>query len=134
MYSCGRAPAAFTAWESGLRDGHAGRGGFPHEGDLRRGQGVGLVDEVAEGALQFQSLGGEGAGGGSSGRAPERGAWGVVSGNFLSRMCFASPTQVSESRSVTARSLLLGFSTAYFPRNQSSNVRWVCCRREVFSI
>jgi hypothetical protein len=41
---------------------------------------------------------------------------------------------VSESRSVTARSLLLGFSTAYFPRNQSSNVRWVCCRREVFSI
>ena len=45
------------------RDGHAGRGGFPHEIDLRRGQGVGLVDEVEEGALQFQGFDGEGAGG-----------------------------------------------------------------------
>src|ERR1035438_2120038 len=45
------------------RDGHAGRGGFPQEINLRRGQGVGLVDEVAEGALQGQSLGGAGAGG-----------------------------------------------------------------------
>jgi hypothetical protein len=39
------------------------RGGLPYEGDLRRGQGVGLVDEVAEGALQGQGFGGEGAGG-----------------------------------------------------------------------
>lgn len=45
------------------RHGHAGRGGLPHEINLRRGQGVGLVDEVAEGALQFQGFGGEGAGG-----------------------------------------------------------------------
>src|ERR1035438_7145491 len=45
------------------RDRHAGRGGLPQEINLRRGQGVGLVDEVAEGALQFQGFGGEGVGG-----------------------------------------------------------------------
>ncbi len=47
----------------GRRDGHAGRGGFPHENNLRRGQGVGLVDEVAEGPLQSHGFDGEGAGG-----------------------------------------------------------------------
>jgi hypothetical protein len=36
---------------------------LPHEGDLGGGEGVGLVDEVAEGALQGQFFGGEGAGG-----------------------------------------------------------------------
>ena len=45
------------------RDGHPGRGGLPHQGDLRRGEGVGLVDEVAERALQGQGFGGEGEGG-----------------------------------------------------------------------
>ena len=45
------------------RDGHAGRAGFPHQLNLRRGQAVGLVDEVAEGGLQVQDFGGEGAGG-----------------------------------------------------------------------
>ena len=45
------------------RDGHAGRGGLPQQVDLRWGQGVGLVDEVAEGALQGLGFGGEGAGG-----------------------------------------------------------------------
>ena len=54
---------ARAVWESWARDGHPGRGGFPREGNLRRGEGVGLVDEVAEGALQGQRLGGEGAGG-----------------------------------------------------------------------
>ena len=49
---------------TGLRDGHAGQGGLPHELNLRRGQSVGLVDEVVEGARQFQGFGGEGAGGG----------------------------------------------------------------------
>jgi hypothetical protein len=34
---------------------------LPQEINLRRGQGVGLIDEVAEGALQFHGLGGEGA-------------------------------------------------------------------------
>src|ERR1035438_4593510 len=43
--------------------GHAGRGGLPHQINLRRGQGVGLVDKVAEGALQFQGFRGGGAGG-----------------------------------------------------------------------
>jgi hypothetical protein len=43
--------------------GMLGRGGLPHQGNLRRGQGVGLVDEVAERALQFQGFGGEDAGG-----------------------------------------------------------------------
>jgi hypothetical protein len=42
----------------------AGRGGLPHQGDLRPCQAVGLVDDVAEGALQVQGFGGEGAGGG----------------------------------------------------------------------
>ena len=46
----------------GTGEGHAGRGGLPHQGNLRWGQGVGLVDEVAEGALQLQGFGGEGAG------------------------------------------------------------------------
>ncbi len=42
---------------------------MPHEGDLRWGEGVGLVDEVAEGALQGQAFGGEvwGGGGGAEG-------------------------------------------------------------------
>ena len=40
----------------------AGRGGFPHETNLRRGQGVGLLDEVAEGALQGRDFGGLGKG------------------------------------------------------------------------
>ena len=47
----------------GRWDGHPGRDGLPHASNLRRGQGVGLVDEVAEGALQGQGFGGEGAGG-----------------------------------------------------------------------
>src|ERR1035438_8602959 len=58
----------------------------------------------------------------------------AVSGSFLLRMRFTSPTQVSESSSVAARSLLLGFSMAYSTRSQSSNVRWVWCWREVISI
>ena len=37
---------------------------MPHELNLRRGQGVGLVDEVAEGALQVQGFSGKGAGAG----------------------------------------------------------------------
>ena len=45
----------------GRRDGHAGRSGLPHKHNLRRGQAVGRVCEVAEGALQFQGFGGEGA-------------------------------------------------------------------------
>ena len=49
------------------------------------------------------------------------------------RFSFLLHTQVSESRSVTARSLLLGFSIAYSTRSQSSNVRWVCCWRDVVS-
>jgi hypothetical protein len=44
------------------RDRHAGRGGFPHESNLRRGQGVGFVDEVAKVALS--GLGFSRAGGG----------------------------------------------------------------------
>ena len=47
----------------GRGDGHAGRGGLLHEFNLRRGQAVGLIDEVAEGALQVQGFGGEGVGG-----------------------------------------------------------------------
>jgi len=47
----------------GRRDGHAGRGGLPHENNLCRGQGVGLVDEVAEGPLQSHGFDGAGAGG-----------------------------------------------------------------------
>lgn len=50
-------------WCPGPRNGHAEGGGFPHEVNLRWGQGVGLVDEVAEGALQGQGFGGAGAGG-----------------------------------------------------------------------
>ena len=36
---------------------------MPHQFNLRRGQGVGLVDKVAQGALQFLGFGGAGAGG-----------------------------------------------------------------------
>jgi hypothetical protein len=47
----------------GRRDGHAGWGGLPHEFNLHRGQALGLIDEVAERALQAQNFGGEGEGG-----------------------------------------------------------------------
>jgi len=43
--------------------GHAGWGGLPHEGDPGGGEAVGLVDQIAEGALQGQGFGGEGSGG-----------------------------------------------------------------------
>lgn len=43
--------------------GDAGSSPGPQEGNLRRGQAVGLIDEIAKDALQGQSLGGEGAGG-----------------------------------------------------------------------
>ena len=39
---------------------------MPHEGNLRRGEAISLVDEVAEGALQVQGFGGEDAGGGDA--------------------------------------------------------------------
>jgi hypothetical protein len=61
----------------------------------------------------------------------ERRALAEDGGCFLPRMRFASLTQVLESRSARARSLLLGFSTLYSTRSQSSNVRWVCWWREV---
>ena len=48
----------------GRRYGHSRRRCFPHEGDFRRGQGVGLVDEVAEGAPHGQGFSRGGAGGG----------------------------------------------------------------------
>ena len=58
----------FTQWgeKSGCRgrDADPRRGGLPHEGGPGGGEGVGLVDEVAEGALQGQGFDGEGAGGG----------------------------------------------------------------------
>ena len=38
-------------------DGHAGRGGFPDEFNLRRGYAVGLGNEGAEDALQVQGSG-----------------------------------------------------------------------------
>ena len=79
------------------RDGHAGRGGLPHQGALPRSQAIGLVDEVAEGALQARGFGGEGA---------------AVSGSFLPPMGFTSASQMSELTSATARSLWLGFSIA----------------------
>ena len=44
-----------------------------------------------------------------------------------------TPTQVSESSSITVRSLLLGFAISYSTRGQSSNVRWVCCWWDVIS-
>ena len=47
---------------------------------------------------------------------------------------FLPLTQMSESSSATARSLLPGFSISYSTRSQSSNVRWVCCWRDVISI
>jgi hypothetical protein len=44
----------------------------------------------------------------------------IVQGGFLPRMRFTSLTQVLESRSVRARSWLLGISIAYSTRSQSS--------------
>ena len=112
------------------------RGGFPYQLNLHRSQGVGLVDKVAEGALQGQCFGGEGAGGLNAAgvflaQSPDPGGGQRL---FLAPMRFTSLTQVLESRSVRARSLLLGFSMPYSTRNQSSNVRWVCCWREVILI
>ena len=129
---------------AGMGDGHAGRGGFPHELNLRRGQGVGLVCEVAEGALQGQGFGGAGAGGCAeklklgkqkaeiARRRARRSAAPACLPIFLflapffltplvcafrfppSGFSFLHSAQVSESSLATARSLLLGFSIAYF--------------------
>ena len=53
-----------TGIDGGRWNGHPGRGGLAHQGDLGWGEDAGLVDKVAEGALQGQGFGGEGAGGG----------------------------------------------------------------------
>ena len=47
----------------------------------------------------------------------------AVGGNFLPRMRFTSPTQVSESSSATARSLFLGFSISHSTHSKSSKMR-----------
>jgi len=60
-----------SLWDSGAKSvwgrgiGRSGRGGLSKQGNLRRGQEVGLVDKVAEAALQDQGFGGESAGGGN---------------------------------------------------------------------
>ncbi len=61
--------------------GRLGRGGCSRQGDFRWGECVGLVDEVAEGALQGHGFGGEGADGlgGASGFVPR----GVKAGGGL---------------------------------------------------
>jgi len=86
---------------------------------FRRGQAAGLVDEVAERALQFQAFGGERAGG------LDRAGVLVPLGVFLHSAFFLLPSSFA---------LPLGFSLAYSTRSQSSNVRWVCCWRDVISI
>jgi hypothetical protein len=48
------------------------RSGFLHELSLRRGQAVGLIDEVAEGTLPFQGFGGAGASDGACVFVPQR--------------------------------------------------------------
>jgi hypothetical protein len=75
-----------------------------------------LVDEVAEGALKFKGFDGEGAGGLDGAGVSARNPWTptAVSGSFLPRMRLTSPTQVSESSSAAARSLLLGFFNRVF--------------------
>ena len=63
----GAAPALFQLLSpcpySGLGAGMGMRGGLPHQLNFRRRQGVGLVDEVAEGPLQGRGFGDEGAAG-----------------------------------------------------------------------
>jgi len=75
-WALGRNPFGIQREKSafGRRNGHAGRGGLPHQGDLRRGPGVALVDEAAESALQGHGFGGEGAGGGDGAGYPLRNA------------------------------------------------------------
>ena len=55
--------AAGSFGSAPLRIRHAGRGGFPHEGDFVGGEGVGFVDEVAEAVFEGGGFGGEGSGG-----------------------------------------------------------------------
>jgi hypothetical protein len=90
---------------------------FPHQLDLRRRQGVGLVDEVAEGALKGQVVGGEGA---------------AVSGSFL-----PSPSSVFLAPwFLNAPGFRFALSPLWFQlfvSCQSSNVRGVCCWREVIA-
>jgi len=45
------------------REGHAGRGGGPHQGNFFRREAVGGVDEIGEFALEGERLGRERAGG-----------------------------------------------------------------------
>ena len=85
---------------------------------------AGLVDDGAERALQPQSFGGEGGQRLLLARDVDS----------INPSIHQSTSRASESSSATARSLLLGFSMAYSTGSQSSNVRWVCCWREVISI
>jgi hypothetical protein len=103
---------------------------LPHHGDLGGGEGIGLVDEVAEGALQGQGFGGEGAGGFEG--AGVFVAQGVEAGGGQ-RLLLALQFQVSAFQRY-ALGLLLGFSMPYSTRSQSSKVRRTCCWREVNSI
>src|ERR1022692_3371245 len=75
-----------------LMCGHAGRGGLPQESNLRRGQGVGLVDEVAEGALQVQGFGARARAGAMVRVYSSRNQWtpAAVRDCFLPRMRFTS--------------------------------------------
>jgi hypothetical protein len=50
------------------------------------------------------------------------------------RFSFLLHTQVSESHSARVGSLFLGFAMPYSTRSKSSNLRWICCWREVISI
>ena len=69
---------------------------MPQEGNLRLGQAVGLVDEIAEGALQGQDSGGDGAGGGDGSGVFV--AQGMEAGGGEGLLLVVIPTGVSSSR------------------------------------
>ena len=98
---------------------------MPDEGDFGGGEGVGLVDEVAELPFELEGFGGEGAGGldGAIVFGPEVFDAGSRERVFLAADAFTSATRVSESSSVRAWSLLVGFSMVYSTRSQSSTAR-----------
>ncbi len=116
----------------GRGDGHAGRGGLPDEINLRRSEAVRLVDEVAEGALQFQDFSGEGAGGfdGAGVLVPQRvkagGGQGLLPASDA--LYFADPglgVQVGQGEKLGG-----GLSMPCSTRGQSGNVPRVCCWRD----
>ena len=128
QYGCGvqRGPTRRSGRKAGhARNGHPaiemGWGNTLPLRLLRFGWTLGIAQAVVERALQFQGFGGAGAGGAN--------AAGVLVAQRVKSGGGQTSCRPLPSAFILLPSSLPGHST----RRQSSNVRWVCCWRDVIS-